>query len=83
MSYVEARQTTMWEFYTKLQYHIDKKNERIVEYQILAGIALNPHTKKPLSPQRLIRTPGATQQGDKPSLQEIMELYRNGKRIKC
>lgn len=78
----------MWEFYTKLNYHIERKRERAVEYQILAAIALNPHTKKPKSPDRLIRVPGEarkemTPEQRKRNIENLMRLYRHGKRSEC
>lgn len=78
----------MWEFYTKLNYHIERKRERAVEYQILAAIALNPHTKKPKSPDDLIRVPGETRnemtpEQRKQNIENLMRLYRNGKRSEC
>lgn len=78
----------MWEFYTKLNYFVERKREKAVEFQILAAIALNPHTKKPKSPDRLIRVPGQqrremTPEQRKKDIERLMKLYHNGKRFKC
>lgn len=78
----------MWEFYTKLNHMIESKREKAIEFQILTAIALNPHTKKPLSPDKLIRVPGQpkvemTKEQRKEDVERLMNLYRNGKRIKC
>lgn len=78
---------SMWEFYTKLNYYIERKREKAVEFQILAAIALNPHTKKPKTPDKLIRVPGTvtemTPEDRKKDIENLMRLYNNGKRIKC
>lgn len=78
---------SMWEFYTKLNYYVESKREKALEYQILTAIALNPHTKKPMSPDRLIRIPGQVSTMSKEDVQKDVEykmrLYNNGKRIKC
>ena len=78
----------MWEFYTKLNYFIERKREKAVEFQILAAISLNPHTKKPKSPDKLIRVPGQareemTPEQRKKDIDNLMRLYRHGKRFKC
>lgn len=78
----------MWEFYTKLNHMIESKREKAIEFQILTAIALNPHTKKPLSPDKLIRVPGQpkvemTKEERAQDVERLMNLYRNGKRIKC
>lgn len=77
----------VWEFYTRLAYYLDKQKERAVEYQILAAIALNPHTKKPKAPDRLIRIPGQGSTMSKEDVQKDVEykmrLYRHGKRTEC
>lgn len=88
LSYQQARNMTMWEFYTKLGYYIDKKREKAYEYQILAGIALNPHTKRPKNPDRLIKIPGysrptMSKEERKQDIENLMRLYRHGKRTKC
>ena len=77
----------MWEFYTKLGYLIERKKEKAVEYQILTAIALNPHSKKPKSPDQLIRVPGKvvemTPEERKKDIEQLMNLWNHGKRIKC
>lgn len=79
---------SMWEFYTKLDYYIELKREKAIEYQILSAIALNPHTKKPKSPDKLIRVPGEIKpemsaEERKKDIENLMRLYNHGKRFKC
>jgi uncharacterized protein YbgA (DUF1722 family) len=78
----------MWEFYTKLNYYIELKQEKLFEYQILTAIALNPHTKKPLNPDKLIPIKGQvknelTPEQRKQNIENLMRLYRRGKRSEC
>lgn len=79
---------SMWEFYTKLNHYIESKREKAIEYQIFTAIALNPHTKKPMPPDKLIRVPGQAKQEMTPEerkkdIENLMYLWNHGKRIKC
>lgn len=51
--------------------------------QILAGIALNPHTKKPLAPDKLVRLPSdavvVSDEEKKADLKRKMEAFKRFK----
>lgn len=74
MRYEQARRLLIWEFNLKMQY---KETQRIQDrhrLRALAAIALNPHSKKPIPPDRLI--PISAERGPVMSKQRIADDVR-------